>query len=176
MTIEQTTTLLKKLQTEYNNFKLTDEKIKLWHDTLQQYDNEEVNERLKELMQTQTYANVSPTLTMLTADLKKVNDKVDFTKLVYFCNRCRKAFNDRDLLEIHEDRCRSIAYIERQYERFNLGSINKRELYNMEQEEFDTRYDKLLKYVLAHSEDEKEKNRIELIFDPSKFKNISEVI
>ena len=44
--------------------------------------------------------------------------------------------------------------------------VNKKELYELEENEFQKRYDDLLKYIMEHTTDEKEKQRIGFIFNP----------
>lgn len=169
MTRDDTRKLLDFLSLQYSNFEITLEMIDWWAYELQEYDLEDVKDKIKKLMSEERYAYVPPLLEVIKKGLVKKHDKVDFTKLTYLCSFCRKAYNDRKEYEKHTDRCRSVKYIISQYRRFNLGEIDnakKKELYNMNEEEFIERYNILLKYVQKNTNDELEKRRIEFIFNP----------
>lgn len=166
MTETEVKELLKHLAMSYTSFSITKEKISFWYTELQQYDVDDVKSRLKDLMSEEKYALTPPVLESIIAGLTKKHDKVNFNQIVYFCKFCNRGFNNRDNLEKHEDRCRSIRYILKQYEIYNLGDIDKKVLYNMTQEEFDERYNKLLAYVQKHTTNEEEKKLINLIFNP----------
>lgn len=168
--------MLDYLASSYTNFSDVDGKFRYWNQTLSQYNGDDVWNRLRELMKENTFSLSAPTLDMITRGLTKIADKVDFTQQTYFCMFCRKAFNDYDMMVEHEDRCRSIRYIERQYKRFELGEVNKRELYQMPQGEFDEKYKKLLRLVQARTTNENEKNLIDCIFNPPKEKTSREIL
>ena len=120
-------------------------------------------------MSDERYSYQPPFLEVIVKGLTKKQNKLDFSELTYFCMFCKRPFNDRNELEEHQDRCRSIKYIISQYKRFNLGEIDnnkKRELYELPEEEFDRQYKIILKYVMQHTNDESEKTRIGFIFNP----------
>ena len=157
------------LEQNYSNFEYDKSKFDYWFNELQQYDNDDVRERLKDLMSDERYNYQPPFLETIVKGLTKKSGKLDFSQLVYYCKFCRRGFNDRKELDNHEDRCRSIKYIERQYKRFNLEKIDnakKRELYELSEEEFDRQYKLILKYVMQQTTDESEKTRISFIFNP----------
>lgn len=166
MTETEVKNLLRFLAMEYSSFNVIDDKVKYWYNELQQYDTRDVKSRLKELMANEKYALVPPVLEVIISGLTKKQNKVNFKKMVYFCKFCNRAFNVRYELDKHEDRCRSIKYILRQYENYNLGEIDKKTLYNMTDEEFDERYNKLLQVIKNKTTDEGEKRLIEFIFNP----------
>lgn len=159
--------IIKFLKTSYPNYEFKREMIEYWEQELSQYDYEDINNRLKELMSEDRYAYQPPLLEALTKGITKKHNKVDFSQLTYFCAFCRRPFNDKQELEEHQDRCRSIKYIESQYKRFNWGEVrNKAEMYNMSEEEFDKGYKIILRKVQNATNDEMEKQRIEFIFNP----------
>lgn len=159
--------ILNYLADNYKDFKLTEDKVNYWCQELSQYDYEDINNRLKELMSEERYSYQPPFLEAIIKGITKKHNKVDFTKLTYFCKICRRPFNDKNELDLHEDRCRSIRYIESQYKRFNWGEVkDKAEMYNMSEEEFNEKYKIILKKVQNLTTDEMEKTRIEFIFNP----------
>lgn len=166
MTEDEVKELLRHLALSYSSFTIVEEKVITWHEELSLYDAKDVWNRLKKLMTYREYSLSAPTLETLIAGLTKKSLKVDFNRITYFCKRCRRAFNDRNKLLEHEERCNSINYIERQYKRFNLGTIDKKELYNLPFDEFNFKYEKLLKKVQEISDREDEKRLIDYIFSP----------
>ena len=135
-----------------------------WYEYLYQYDFKEVEKKLRECMAMDQFQYQPPTLDYLIKDLVKIQDKVDFNKTLIYCQFCNRIFNSIETLHKHEDRCRSIRYIARQYKKYLKREVNKRELYEMSDEEFDEKYDKLLKFVQERTNDEREKEIISFIF------------
>lgn len=167
MNSEQIKELILYLKNSYPSYDFKKELIDYWKQELSQYDYEDIKNRLKELMSEERYSYQPPFLEAITKGITKKHNKVDFTKLTYFCKICRRPFNDKNELDLHEDRCRSIRYIESQYKRFNWGEVkDKVEMYNMSEEEFNTKYKKILRLVQQNTNDEMEKTRIEFIFNP----------
>ena len=147
-------------------FEINDSIYQYWSKELSQYEKLDIMERLKTLMSEERYSMKAPLLEAIVKGITKTSDKINFNELVYYCQFCHRGYNNYEQMVEHEDRCRSIRYIERQYKRFNFGTVNKKELYNLPQEEFDTRYKKLLKLVLERTTNEREKQIIKNIFNP----------
>ncbi len=157
------------MQTNYPNFNFKKELIDYWKKELANYDFNDIDTRIKQLMSDERYAYQPPLLEAITRGLTKKDNKVDFSKLTYFCRICRKPFNDQEELQVHEDRCSSIRYIKSQYKRFGWASLTGtqiKEMYNMPEEEFDEKYKIILRKVQKLTTDEMEKTRIEFIFNP----------
>lgn len=169
MTKEQVKELLNILNNNYNNF-LNENNyesiLTTWLNELCQYDNDEVIERTKELLSKSEFQMKQPTLYHIVAPLTKVNDKVDFTKVVVYCDRCRRAFNKYEDLLQHQDKCSAIDYVIRETKKWFNKDITRRELFQMKDDEFEERYNKLLNYIMNHTTDEDEKKRISFIFNP----------
>ena len=147
-------------------FEINDSIYEYWSKELSQYEYLDIMERLKTLMGEERYSAKPPLLQAIIRGITKTSDKINFNELVYYCQFCHRPYNNYEQMVEHEDRCRSIRYIERQYKRFNFGTVDKKELYNLSQEEFDERYKKLLKIVLEKSTNENEKQIIRNIFNP----------
>lgn len=163
----ETKNLLKHIENSYSGFKVSKEMFEYWVQELQDYDFEDINTRLKQLMGEEKYSHIPPLLEALTKGLTRKSNKVDFSKQVIGCKHCRRLFNDLEETHIHEDRCSAIKYIERQYKRFNLGVIDnskKYELYNMSEEEFDKKYKTILKFIQQQTTNDFEKQLIQNIF------------
>lgn len=166
MNKKQVIEILEFLKISYSNFGGIEDKLPYWEEELKYYSYEDVKRRIKELMELKEFSTNAPTLTRIIGPLTKTGEKMENNDVTYFCQFCKRSFNDYDEMEIHQDRCRSVQYILRQYKRFKLGDIDKRFLYNLNDEEFDIRYKKLLRLVQEHTNDPREKQRIEFIFNP----------
>lgn len=166
MTKDELKIIMQHLANSYRDFKLDESNINWWYEELKDYNFNDVRNRIKEIMSEDRYQ--APTLEYIMRTLIKEENKLNWDEMVYFCSVCKKGFNDTKKLEEHEDRCRSVRYIERQIKRFRWGNVNKRELYAMSEEEFDERYKILLRKVQERTNDELEKQRIEFIFNPPK--------
>lgn len=160
--------LLRYLEMSYTNFGDVQSKVPYWCQDLQYYSYDDVKNRLDELMQMKEFATNSPTLSRIVGPLTKIKDKVMNSDLIYFCPICKRSFENYDEMQIHQDKCRSVQYIIKQYRRFGLGEVDKKYLYQLSEEEFDIRYKKLLKLVQERTTDEREKKVIGFIFNPPK--------
>lgn len=140
--------------------------INAWLEILQQYDYEDVKLRLKTLMQDDKYQKTCPTVYYIVRDLRAIQEKINWNKGVIYCDICGRAFNKREELVKHEDRCRSIRYIIKQSKKLGKDISNKkRELFEMSQLEFDKKYNELLNLVYKNSRNDTEKRIIEFIFN-----------
>lgn len=140
-----------------------------WAEELSQYDADDVFSKLKELLAERIFQTTTPTVYYLIKGLRKTKDKIDYTQTVFYCRLCGRPFNSIEAHHEHEDRCSSVKYILKQYLRFGLNPIpNKRDLFEMSEDEFDKKYKELLKIVYNKTTDKLEKIRIEFIFNPPK--------
>ena len=160
----------------YSTFGDTKSKFEMWNKILKDYSYDEVMDRINELMARKEFLTVCPTLTVIVSPLTKIKDKQTFEGALFMCQFCGRAFESKEEMEIHEDRCRSIRYIEKQYKRFKLGVIDKKILFDMQEDEFQERYKKLLKFVYEHTGNDYEKQIIENIFNPPTPEKAKEVL
>ena len=163
---------------EYGNFNVDADKYKYWADFLEPYSFEDVKTRFYELRSQREYTIMPPSASVITRGLTKVNNKIKFDEITFTCQFCHRFFNTYDDMVEHEERCRSVRYIERQYKRFNLnnGNVDKASLYNMPQDEFDSKYRLLLKKVQELTNDAREKQIIENIFNPPKMSDARKML
>lgn len=168
--------ILEYLSVNYTTFGDPVSKIEVWNQVLKDYNYEETINRINEMMTRREFLTTPPTLMAIVGPLTKSNEKISLDGKLFGCQFCKRLFNSIEEMEQHEDRCRSIRYIERQYQRFGKDSINKRELYEMQEDDFQTKYKQLLKFVYEHSYNETEKNIIASIFNPPNPDKAKEII
>ena len=167
MSKENIVDLVGLIDLNYKGFvKDTNAFVKQWYEILYQYDFEDVNKRLHECMAMEQFQFQPPTLDYLIRDLRKIQDKVDFTKPVYWCSICNRCFNDKQVYQKHFDRCSSVRYILKQTKKYFGKELDKRSLYTMQDEEFDLKYQKLLLYIHEKTDRQWEKECIEHILKP----------
>ena len=166
---EEVNELIKLISSNYTNFvKDGKEKdmYKMWFEELQQYDYEDVLEALKSYMAQEKYQYQPPTLYLLISGLTKKHDKKDWSKGTFFCSYCKRTFNNEEEQKHHEDRHRSIKYVIRETKKWFKKELTEKFLWTMSEEEFNERYDKLLKYIMEHTTNETERKIISFIFNP----------
>lgn len=175
------------LRYNYQNISITNEMVDVWFNELQQYDKEDIMLKLKDMIGWDIFQLKAPSLMAIVKDVPKTQQKLDWNKGVAYCNYCGRAFtvgngkekNSMDEIHQHEDRCRSIKYINKKYSiRYKdreLTNEEKRNLYNMSKEEFDGYYDKILKYIYDHTDNEMEKTCIDHIFNPPNAKDTKKI-
>ena len=166
MNKEQTKDLLKLIKYNYPDFEMKEGMATMWAQVMSEYSYEDVKHALEVYMAEDRFQKQPPTAYLLVKGLPKVKDRIDFTKDTIYCDICRRAFNDRDELDKHFDRCSSTRYVIKQTKKWFNRDIDKGFLWKLSDEEFEERYNKLLRYIMEHTEDEKEKMRIGFIFNP----------
>ena len=169
MNKEQVKEMLDMIGHSYQGFVTKDNAnsmLDMWLNELSQYDYEDVMEKLKRLMAEDKFQLKPPTLYFITAGLIKKHEKIDYTKGVFYCSQCGKAFNSDEEQKKHFDRCMSINYVIRETRKWFNKQLTRQELLSMSDNEFEERYNKLLKYIYNHTNDNSEKIRIGFIFNP----------
>ena len=166
MNEEQIEKIITMTSDNYNGYKFSRDLLDTWNKMLEDYDYEDVKKRIEDLLASDEFKLNPPNIYHILKPLIKNKNKVDFSKATYNCDLCNRAFNDKDEMLKHQDRCHSVRYISKQMKKWFNKDFNKKELYELEENEFQKRYDDLLKYIMEHTTDEKEKQRIGFIFNP----------
>lgn len=167
--IEKILEIVKINYPSYINEKNMKQMLDEWYEELQDYSFSDVVERLKQVMCEERFQVKPPTIPYITNGLRKLKNKINWDEAVYYCDLCHRPFND--LIEMQEHRARenSIEYIVRESKKWlnkTFDKVGLARLYEMSEEEFKTRYYKLLHYIHDHTTDEFEKTRIGFIFNP----------
>ena len=173
MTRQEHLELLNEMEMFYPFFKNSLEREEAWYKVMYKYDFKEVMRNLEIAMANEKYQKEPPTAYYLVQDLIPTDEKVDFNKLVIFCPICKRAINQREEQK-HTDKCRSIEYLEKQYERHFGKKIDKKTLWQMPDDEFDKKYFDSLKKFQGATSNEKEKEIIGFVLnkpDPKTAKN-----
>ncbi len=166
MTEQETLELLEFIETNYTGFEIKEGMLKAWHEVLQQYDSGEVKENLKKYMGYEEFQYSPPKVYLLVKGLQKQCDKVDFSQEVFLCRNCRRPFNSFEEMERHYDKCLDVDYIIKETKKWGGKELTRKELFQMPDEEFQDKYDKMLKFIAEHTNNESEKTRISFIFNP----------
>lgn len=167
--------VLEYLGSNYTTFGDLTTKLEIWNQVLKDYNYDEVIARINDLMIRKEFSTTCPTLMTIVGPLTKSEEKMVLDGKMFECQFCRRIFNSQEDMITHEDRCRSVRYIERQYKRFSLGNIDKKDLYNMSDDVFQDKYLKLLRLIQKKTNNELEKTLIENCFNapsPDKAKAI----
>lgn len=163
MELKDVKTILKRVEINYPKFVNDSYTQSEWYRELKDYDLDDVMGKLENHFRSEQYGNQPPKVYFLTKYLTKTKDKNEDEDYDTFCVVCGKRMNHK-LFDEHFDRCSSVHYVLRQYDRFKIPNKPKEEeLFKMEQREFDIRYNRLLQYVYKFSSNESEKEIIKKI-------------
>lgn len=158
--------LINECKALYSTYKLMyeDEKIiEEWIEKLSKYERADIYASL-ERHKDGNYSTKPIVLADLIRNVPTIVEKESkkLGNIKVYCKICCRLLPYEESIE-HEDRCRSINYMETQYKRFSHKRIDKEKLYNMSQEEFDLRYKAILEHVYNNTTNESEKKVISKI-------------
>lgn len=169
----EVTELMKRVKSNYPSFIIDDFKINEWLDELKDYDNEDVHKKLEEHMRNEEYNAGPPKVYFLTRYLIKIKDKKTLDDYKVVCPFCRERISYNNNGE-HIDRCRSIDYIDTQCKKYHNKRIDKEAFKRMTQDQFDIKYNRVLKDVYDNTTNETEKKVIsKILYDtPLELKDV----
>ena len=152
--------LLKKIQSNYPSFLVSEDKLEEWHKELKDYDCEDVLNKVDEHLRSEKYGRQEPRVYLLTKGLVKTKNKAKRKGIKIRCNICGEVvlLNEFDN---HFDRCSSVKYLNDQNLKYFGKEIDKEKYMNMNDKEFDYKYDKFCEYVLTNSNNDEEINNLE---------------
>lgn len=151
--------LIAKININYDSVRDADAMIDSWFEYLHPYDTKEVNAVLDDCMGRDDFKYKPPTVNYLIRDLTPISDKVDLSKGSCYCPLCMRLVSEPKYHK-HYERCSSVKYIVKQMEKHYgkvLSNDEIKDLYAMDQKEFDERYYKLLKNIYERTTNENEK-------------------
>lgn len=152
----------------YSNFQIDNNLFNMWFNELQQYDKDDVLNKIKEMISKDLYQMKPPTLMAIIKDIPKQQEKLDWNKGVAFCNYCGKGFNIGDVklpnalaeLHKHEDKCRSMNFIIKQVKKYKGIELTRKELWSYDDDKFEKVYNKTLELIKDNSIDKDEIERV----------------
>lgn len=167
MELKDVKLILKRIQTNYQNFIVDNYVQSEWYKELKDYSLEDVMEKLEQHFRSEQYGNMIPKVYFLTKYLKKESEKNKdlSSKIILKCSICKENIPFREY-DKHYERCASIEYLEIQANKyFGKGSIDKEKYRLLTELDFNSLYDKVLKTVYEKTNDDEEKDRIMKYFE-----------
>lgn len=167
----ETIEMMKYIKTNYEFFEITEEKVNVWYETLKAYTFNDVLNNLKKVIGSGQWKSAPP-LDVITHGLKEQSSYLDWQKGVVKCPRCGKAFNiDNESYESvglneHRKRCNSIDYVIRETKKWFNKDLTRAELWNMDEDEFNYRYNKLVEHIMKNTKDENQRTFLSYEFNP----------
>lgn len=151
-----------------------------WTRIMNPYDSEDIKENLEKFLKDENNYGREPDAYQLIRGIYTTEEKQEGLKGRVQCMFCNKSFSRLDIHE-HEDRCRSIKYLDRQYKKLlNRQLVDKSRLYDMPEEEFNSKYintlEKLLPYMKNSIDIRGTTNVIETYYGREPKYTINEVI
>lgn len=124
-----------------------------WTRIMGPYDFEDIRNNLENFLKDERNYGKDPDAYQLIRGLLTTEDKKTNSLGRVACQFCGRWFNRLELAD-HEDRCRSVKYLKRVYKKYLNSNLNvSKELYEMNQEEFDKRYINTLEKALPRVTD-----------------------
>lgn len=163
MEIKDVKNLLSRIKLNYPDFKIDAYVQSEWYKELKDYDYDDVAKKLDEHFRNEKFGRQEPKVYFLTKYLVKTEDKNKKDGIEIRCHICGKPtlLNDFDK---HFDRCSSVDYLNRKNKKIFGKEINVDKYMNMNDKEFDYKYDKFCEYVLMNSNNDEEINNLEHYF------------
>lgn len=157
---KQVIKFMQRIKSHYQEFIIDDFKIDEWYKELKDYSEEDVNKKLDNHLNSEQYGEQIPKIHFLTKYLTKIQDKNKQLIGSKQCHICYKMI-DINEFEKHFDRCSSVDYLNRRNLQYFNKIIDKEKYMNMEQKEFDEKYNKMCYYIYEHTQDPREKYCLE---------------
>ena len=118
-----------------------------WTRIMGPYDYEDIKANLEKFLKDENNYGKDPDAYQLIRGLYTSEEKAQGSKGKVYCMFCNRIMSRLEIHK-HEDRCRSIHYIDRLYKRFFHKELaNKREMYEMVDSEFNKKYINVLEAV-----------------------------
>lgn len=141
------------------------EMLNEWTRIMGPYDFEDIKKNLEDFLKSENNYGRDPDAYQLIRGLLTTEDKKTNSLGRVACQFCGRWFNRLELAG-HEDRCRSIKHIEREYKKYlNRELADKAELYRMTDEEFNERYIKALEFILPRMTNEERIRDTKMVID-----------
>ena len=175
MTKEEVKELMKRIKSHYSTFTTDDFKFNEWFKELQNFDGKEVHKKLESHLNSPDFSEQEPKLYFLTRYLKPLNKNETSNNYYLFCPICNECVRGENF-DTHYGRCNSTRYIIKQTKKYLNKDLNRDVLMNMQEEEFNEKYDKLLKIIQRGTDDQREEDIIGFIFNPPQSVNMEEII
>lgn len=173
MELKDVKTILTRIKVNYPTFVNDDYTRSEWYKELKDYSLNDVMEKLEQHFRSEQYGNQIPKVYFLTKYLKKEKEKNKEIDGLLQCQLCHQFVDYKDY-EDHYDRCSSIDYLDNQYFKYfkkRLEENKKQQLYLVSSNIFNEKYDKMLEYILSHTDDKEEINYINKYFEKEDLEN-----
>lgn len=165
------------LKNNYNNF--DNDKIIAWSKEFVKYNYDDVMYKLNQIMSDEYYQRSLPTLNYILKGIQKCSEIENFDKRRVLCDICKRPFNSVEEMDNHFQRCCCISTIKREAKKYLNKEYNDyeiRELYQMNDEEFDEKYKKFAKLLMEKSDLDWQKKVMECIINPPKPEKAKSII
>lgn len=128
-----------------------------WSRIMEPYDYEDIKKNLEDFLKDENNYGKEPDAYQLIRGLLTTEDKKEGNKGQVACQFCGRFMSRLDIGS-HEDRCRSIRYLKKLYDRYLNATFNiSKELYEMNDKEFEQKYIAVLEKALPRVNDVTEK-------------------
>lgn len=155
---------MQRIKSYYQEFALDDYKFGEWKSVLKNYDNNDVHKSFEKHIGSEQWGRNIPQLSFLVKYLVKIEDKNKCKDYYMYCPICKEVMLNTKF-DNHYERCSSVLYLNSQSIKFFNKHIDKEKYMNMEEKEFNDKYDLMIKKVYNSTNDELKKNIIKNMYN-----------
>ena len=164
MELKDVKTILTRIKVNYPAFVNDDYTRSEWYKELKDYSLDDVMEKLEQHFRSEQYGSQIPKVYFLTKYLTKEKEKELKEEIFLGCQICGKTVSLEEY-DKHFDRCSSIDYLNKQSIKYFNKPIEKEKFYFISDDLFQEKYDKVLNYILNHTDNEEEIKHINKYFE-----------
>lgn len=156
---KETKKFMERIKSHYQEFIIDEFKFSEWYGFLKDYDDEDVNKKFEEHLNSEVYGNQIPKVAFLTKFLIKSKDKGKIKHYTVLCPKCGQAIFDEEL-DIHVKRCIEVSTIVRDFKRYFNKTLKREKLFNLSDDEFEKLYQEYINVMLNSNKVETFKKKI----------------
>lgn len=160
MTREETKIIVDRVKANRQFFSITELVYSEWHRFMVDYDFKDISEQLDKFLLDFNGENRLPSAQELIKNCKTIiqknENKVDYK---VFCSSCNKIINFKNY-EQHLDKCNSINYIVENMKKYFKKNIDRRSLWQMNQQQFEKTYWNFCEQLYPLLEDGRDKKSL----------------
>ena len=148
MTKEEASEVLRRIKANYQEFSIQENYIKdEWYRALQNYDLEDVFQKLDEHLRDEIYGREIPKVNFLVKGLIKSKDKGKVRDYLIYCNNCGQVVGDKEY-DKHYKKCSAADVIVRDLKKYFNLTVKRKELMELSDTKFEQAYQKYLNKML----------------------------
>lgn len=147
MNKKETIRFMERVKSHYQEFIIDDFKVSEWYGKLKDYDDEDVNKKFDEHLNSEIHGENIPKVYFLTKYLTPTKDKGKVRYYTILCSKCGYEIPDEEY-DKHLQRCIEASTVVRDMKKYFSMNLQKKKLMALSDEEFEKIYQSYLNKML----------------------------